>query len=132
MDNHKLLISLRGLDFFYKIHINVKHEFCTQDGYDYVSSQYFYRSPGYEVEGSEYVSGMDQRVTRGCVGGLELHGQRPEAALRGAFKSLTVLQQGPVQMEADIGLETLREAFQHLGKRKGGRSRSGIRDKELR
>lgn len=39
---------------------------------------------------------MDQRVTRGCVGSLELHGQRPEAALGGAFKSLAVLQQSPV------------------------------------
>lgn len=54
---------------------------------------------------------MDQRVTRGCVGGLELHGQRPQAALRGAFESFTVLQQRPVQMEADVCLETLREAF---------------------
>lgn len=60
---------------------------------------------------------MDQRITRGCVGGLELHGQRSEAALRGAFKSLTVLQQRPVKMEADISLETLRETFQHLGRR---------------
>lgn len=127
MDNQKLLISLKCSVFV--IHINVKHAFCTQDGHYYVSSQYFYRSPGYEVEGGEDISSMDQCVTRGCVGGLELHGECPEAALRGAFKSLTVLQQGPVQMEADIGLETLREAFQHLGKRegRGGRSRRGIK-----
>ena len=59
---------------------------------------------------------MDQRVTRGCVGGLELHGQRPEAALGGALKSFTVLQQRSVQMEANICLETLGETFQHLGR----------------
>lgn len=88
--------------------------FCTQDGHHHVSSQNLYGSPGYEVEGGEDVPGVDQRVTRGCVGGLELHGQRPEAALSGAFKSLTVLQQRPVQMEADIRLETLWETFQHL------------------
>lgn len=66
---------------------------------------------------------MDQRVPRRCVGGLELHGQRPEAALGGAFKGLAVLQQGPVQVEADIRLETLGETFQHLGEReqRGGR-----------
>lgn len=63
---------------------------------------------------------MDQRVTRRCVGGLELHGQRPEAALGGAFKSLTVLEQCAVQVEADICLETLWETFQHLGERERG------------
>lgn len=67
---------------------------------------------------------MDQRVPRGCVGGLELHGQGPQAALRGALKSFTVLQQRPVQMKADICLETLGEAFEHLGRRR--------RDKEVK
>lgn len=66
---------------------------------------------------------MDQRVARGRVGGLELHGQRPEAALGGALESLAVLQQGPVQMEADIRLETLGETFQHLGS--GGERNDG-------
>lgn len=89
----------------------------TQDGYHHVSSQYLYGSPGYEVEGGQDIASVDQRITRGCVGSLELHGQRSEAALRGAFKSLAVLQQRPVKMEADISLETLRETFQHLGRR---------------
>lgn len=57
---------------------------------------------------------MDQRVPRWSVGGLELHGQRPEAAFGGAFKSLAVLQQRPVQMETDVCLETLRKTLQHL------------------
>lgn len=82
---------------------------------------------------------MDQRVTWGCVGGLELHGQRPEAAFGGAFKSLAVLQQCPVQMEADICLETLRETFQHLRRgsegmmkqREGGdKDKGGMRNRE--
>lgn len=89
----------------------------TQDGYHHVSSQYLYGSPGYEVEGGQDIASVDQRITRGCVGSLELHGQRSEAALGGAFKSLAVLQQRPVKMEADISLETLRETFQHLGRR---------------
>lgn len=108
----------------------------TQDGYHHVSSQYLYGSPGYKVEGSEDVSGMDQCVTRRCVGGLELHGQRPEAALGGAFKSLAVLQQRPVQMKADICLETLWETFQHLRrgseemrKQREGGDKKGIKDK---
>ncbi len=70
---------------------------------------------------------MDQSITRGCVGGLEFHGQRPEAALGGAFKSLTVLQQRPVQMEADICLETLWETFQHLRRGSKGAREQGSR-----
>lgn len=97
--------------------------FCTQDGYHHVSSQYLYGSPGYKVEGGKDISSVDQCVTRGCVGGLKLHGQRPEAALGGAFKSLTVLQQRPVQMEADIRLKTLWEPFQNLGR--GGEEEGG-------
>lgn len=71
---------------------------------------------------------MDQCVTGGSVGGLELHGQRPEAALGGAFKCLAVLQQCAVQMEADIGLETLGEAFQHLSGGSSGRTEGGTED----
>lgn len=83
----------------------------TQDGYHHVASQYFNRSTGYEVQGSEHISCMDQRVSRGCVSSFELHGQCPQAAFRGPFKSFTVLEQSPVQMKANICLETLWEAF---------------------
>lgn len=41
---------------------------------------------------------MDQRVTGGSVGCLELHGQSPEAALGGAFEGFAVLQQRAVQV----------------------------------
>lgn len=102
----------------------------TQDGYHHVSSQYLYGPPRYKVEGSEDVPGVDQRVTRGCVGGFELHGQRPEAALGGAFKSLAVLQQCPVQMEADICLETLWETFQYLGRGRNEEAKKTRKDNE--
>lgn len=76
---------------------------------------------------------MDQRVSGGCVGGFELHGQRPQAALRGAFKSFTVLQQSPVQMQADVCLETLREAFEHLdGRRKRNKEGKGRKENKTK
>lgn len=87
---------------------------CTQDGDHHVSSQYLNGSPGYEVDGGQHVTSVDQCVPGGSVGGLELHGQGPEAALGGAFEGLAILQQRPVEVEADVGLETLREALQHL------------------
>lgn len=77
------------------LQMSVKHEYphsFTQDGDHHVSSQYLYGSSGYEVEGGQDVASVDQRITRGRVGSLELHGQRSEAALRGAFESLAVLQ----------------------------------------
>lgn len=68
---------------------------------------------------------MDQRVAGRSVGGLELHGQCSEAALGGAFESLTVLQQSAVQVETDIGLEALREPLEHLGTRRETGQRRG-------
>lgn len=62
---------------------------------------------------------MDQRVAGRGVGGLKLHGQRPEAALSGAFKGLAVLQQRSVQVEADVCLKTLWEPFEDLEGRPG-------------
>lgn len=73
---------------------------------------------------------MDQRVPRGSVGGLELHGQSPQAALGGPLKSFTILQQRPVQMKAYICLETLWEAFQHLGRRRSDKAGKGRGEEE--
>ena len=45
------------------------------------------------------------------MGGLEAHGQRPQTALGGPLEGPAVLQQVLVQVEADVSLETLWEAF---------------------
>ena len=47
---------------------------------------------------------MNQGVAWRCVGGLKPHGQGPQAALSGALEGLTVLQQGAVEVQADISL----------------------------
>lgn len=57
---------------------------------------------------------MHQRVPRRGVGGLELHGQGSQAALGGSSEGPAMLQQGAVQVQADVGLQALREALQHL------------------
>lgn len=54
---------------------------------------------------------MDQSVSRRSMGGLESHGQSPQAAFVGTPKGLAVLEQAAVQMEADVSLQTLRETL---------------------
>ena len=53
------------------------------------------------------------------MGGLEAHGQGPQAALGGPLEGLAVLQQDPVEVQADVRLETLWETFQDLRGRDG-------------
>lgn len=48
------------------------------------------------------------------MGGLEPHGQGPEAALCGSVERLTALQEVLVEVEADIGLQALWETLQDL------------------
>ena len=67
---------------------------------------------------------MDQGVSGRSVGGLEAHGEGSQAALGGALEGLAVLQQSPVEVEADVSLQTLREALQNLGR---GREESQLR-----
>lgn len=57
---------------------------------------------------------MHQGVARRAVGGLEAHGQGPEAALAGTPEGFTVCQQVLVQMKADICLQALGESFKDL------------------
>lgn len=62
------------------------------------------------------------------MGGLEPHGQGAEAAVGGAVEGLAALQQALVEVEADVGLQALRETLQHLGVRTQGQSgRTGTR-----
>ena len=42
---------------------------------------------------------------------LKLHGQCTQAALGGTCEGLAVLQQGPVQVQTDVSLQTLWEPF---------------------
>lgn len=63
---------------------------------------------------------MDQRVPGGRVRGLEPHGQGPEAALGGAAEHLAVVQEGLVEVEADIRLQALWETLQDLKSAKHG------------
>lgn len=48
------------------------------------------------------------------MGGLEPHGQGPEAALGGSAKRLTALEEVLVEVEADIRLQALWETLQDL------------------
>jgi len=57
---------------------------------------------------------VDQRVSRGRVGGLEPHGQGPEAALGGPLEHLAALQERLVEVEADVRLQALGETLQDL------------------
>lgn len=62
------------------------------------------------------------------MGCLEPHGQGAQAALGGAAESFASLQQALVEVEADVGLQALRETLQHLGVRaqsQGGRTEAG-------
>lgn len=87
----------------------------TQDGHHDVTPQDLDGAPGDEVEGSEQVPCVHQRVAWRGVCRLEFHGQGPQAALGGPSEGLAVLQQRAVQMQADVGLQALRKALQHLG-----------------
>lgn len=83
----------------------------TQYSHHHVLPEDLYGAPGDEVEGGEHVPAVHQGVSRGGVGGLEAHGQRPQAALVCPAESLAVLQQGAVQVEADVSLQTLWETL---------------------
>lgn len=63
---------------------------------------------------------MHQGVSRRCMGRLELHGQGTQAAFAGSSESLAVLQQCAVEVEADVCLQAVREALQHLRKAREG------------
>lgn len=53
------------------------------------------------------------------MGGLEPHGQGPEASLSGSAKRLTALEKVLVEVEADIRLQTLWETLQDLSVKHG-------------
>lgn len=83
----------------------------TQYGHHHVVLKNLYRASGNKVESGEYIATVDQSVTWRCVGGLESHGQSPQTAFVGTSKGFAVLQQGAVQMEADVSLQALGETL---------------------
>lgn len=93
----------------------------TQDGHYNVIFQDFDGAAGDKVERSEDVSAVDEGVSRGRVGGLEPHGQGPEAALSGSTKRLTALEEVLVEVEADIRLQALWETLQDLSVKHGSK-----------
>lgn len=94
----------------------------TQDGHDHIVAQDLDGSAGDEVERGEHIAEVHQRVPRRCMSRLELDGQRAQAALAGASEGWAVLQQRTVQMQADVGLQALGKALEHLREAKEGGS----------
>lgn len=86
----------------------------TEDGHDHVVFEDLDGAAGDKVKRGEHVSAVDQRVSWRCVGGLEPHGQGPQAALGGPAKRLAALQEALVEVEADVRLQALWETLQHL------------------
>ena len=89
----------------------------TQYGHHHIVPKDLDGATGDEVEGGEHVPTMHQGVTGWGVGGLEAHGQRPQAALVGPAERLAVLQQCAVQVQTDVRLQALWKPLQNLHKR---------------
>lgn len=83
----------------------------TQYGHHHVVPQDLDGASGNEVKGSEDVPAVDQSVTGRGVGGFEAHGEGSQATFVGATESFAVLQQRAVQMQANVSLQTFREAL---------------------
>lgn len=93
----------------------------TQDGHHHVVFEDFDGAAGDEVESRKHVSAVDEGVSGGHMGGLEPHGEGPEAALSRSTKGLTALEEGLVEVEADVCLQALWEALQDLREERGTR-----------
>jgi len=81
----------------------------TEYGHHHIVPEDLDRASGNEVDSAENVPTVDQSVTRWSVGVLESHCQSPQTAFAGTSESFAVLEQGPVQVEADVTLQTLRK-----------------------
>lgn len=97
----------------------------TQDGHHDVVFEDLNGATGDKVEHGEHVSAVDESVSRGCVGGLEPHGQGPQASFSGPLKGLTAVQQVLVEVKADVCLQALWETLQHLSMETGQSKDSG-------
>lgn len=95
----------------------------TQDGHHDVVFEDLNGATGDKVEHGQHVSAVDESVSGGCVGGLEPHGQGPQAAFSGSSKGLAAVEQVLVEVKADICLQALWEALQHLNMKHGSKQR---------
>lgn len=95
----------------------------TQDGHHDVIFEDLDGAAGDEVEHGQHVSAVDQSVSGRRVGGLEAHGQGPQAAFSGSSKGLAAVEQVLVEVKADICLQALWETLQHLNKKHGSKQR---------
>lgn len=95
----------------------------TQDGHHDVIFEDLNGATGDKVEHGQHVSAVDQSVSGGCVGGLEPHGQGPQAAFSGSSKGLAAVEQVLVEVKADICLQALWETLQHLDMKHGSKQR---------
>ena len=91
----------------------------TEDGHHHVVAQDLDGAAGDEIERGEHVAEVHQRVPGWCMRRLELDCEGAQAALAGAVEGGAVLQQRAVQVQADVGLQALGEALQHLRGRRG-------------
>lgn len=83
----------------------------TQYGHHHIIPEDLDGASRNKVKGSENVTAVDQSVPGRSVGGFEAHGESSQAAFVGSSKGLAVLQQAAVQMQANVSLQTLREAL---------------------
>ena len=77
-----------------------------QYGHDNVILDNLYRPSGNEVERDEHVPLVHQSVAGWRVGRLELHGERAQTAGGSAFECGAVVEQVPVQMDANVSLKS--------------------------
>ena len=75
---------------------------------------------------------MDQGVARRGVGGLEAYSQRTQTPFVGSPERLAVLEQGAVQVQADVRLQTLWKTFQHLETEREGKIEASIEEETRR
>ena len=75
-----------------------------QNGEHLVLLHYFDGTASYEVKRCQIVALVNKGVARRCVRRLELEREHFEATLAGVLKRRTLVEQLPVQVEANVGL----------------------------
>lgn len=74
----------------------------TQYGDDLVILNDFEGTRDHEAESVDALTNMEDEVARGAVGGLKLHGQGAKAAVAGQAEGRVVVEDLPVEVDADV------------------------------